>query len=163
MTILRRFLTKIKIDHETGCWNWTGCTDGRYGIIHFPGFYKGYRMAKCHHVSLYLFRGIEVERGKSVMHSCDNTVCCNPDHLSVGTHTDNMRDMVEKGRNVPPNQKLTTSQIQEARRLRGEGFSVKTIAEMFCISPSQMSRVTSGMWPKYKKGKTVCKKTNNYL
>jgi len=35
-----------------------------------------------------------------VMHACDNRSCINPDHLSVGTARDNVRDMIAKGRAV---------------------------------------------------------------
>lgn len=143
-----RFLKKVKINPETGCWEWTATTDGRYGIFHYPGFYKGYRMAKAHHVSMFLFRNIEIEDGLEALHSCDNTICCNPEHLSVGTHQDNMIDMVKKARNRTGREKLAPEEIVEARRLRSEGWQVKDIALKFNLHSSQMSRVVTGCLPK---------------
>ena len=40
--------------------------------------------------------------GTVVMHICDNRICCNPNHLRLGTHDDNMADMAAKGRGVIP-------------------------------------------------------------
>lgn len=151
MTILERFLDKIEIDSESNCWEWTGCTDGRYGIFHFPNFYKGYRMAKAHHVSLFLLEGVGVGEGLCVLHSCDNTICCNPEHLSIGSHLDNMEDMSRKGRAVG-SPKLSHEGVEEARYLRSQGFSVKSIAEKFNLSSSQMSRVVKGCFRKGARG-----------
>ncbi len=56
-----------------------------------------------------------------VCHTCDNPPCCNPDHLFLGTHIDNMKDMVEKGRayiswgKKSGNCKLTTKQVKAIR------------------------------------------------
>lgn len=42
-----------------------------------------------------------------VLHRCDNRVCINVDHLFLGTHRDNMDDMVAKGRHKGINGKGT--------------------------------------------------------
>lgn len=77
---------------ESGCWEWTGWRAHGYGYF----FHEG-KDQRAHRVSYELFVG-SIPDGLVVMHSCDNRPCVNPDHLSVGTQADNVRDMVAKGR-----------------------------------------------------------------
>lgn len=87
-----------KVQKTEGCWLWTGTQNGRgYGSIH-DGRRETRRTLKAHRVSYELAHGVEVPSTLEVMHSCDNRLCVNPDHLSVGTKADNMRDMSAKGR-----------------------------------------------------------------
>lgn len=74
---------------KTDCWFWRGrCTgDG----------YPRWGMSYAHRMAWKLARG-PIPDGLFVLHRCDNPSCVNPDHLFVGTQSDNMRDMVEKGR-----------------------------------------------------------------
>lgn len=67
-----------------------------------------------------LLRGYDLGN-KEVCHHCDNPTCCNPNHLFVGTHTENMRDAAEKDRmgksgEDNPNAKLSNKERDEIRR-----------------------------------------------
>lgn len=86
-----------KVQRTEGCWLWTGALgggkgDGRYGLIKHQGCTHG-----AHRVSYEMHKG-PIPAGMEVMHQCDNPRCVNPDHLRLGTHLDNMRDMYSKGR-----------------------------------------------------------------
>lgn len=67
---------------------------GGYGLKSYKG-----RLYRAHRLAYALHHGLEPQTmGGVVMHSCDNRLCVNPDHLSLGTHEANMADMVSKGR-----------------------------------------------------------------
>lgn len=53
--------------------------------------------ASAHRIAWMIVHGGVPEK-MFVLHKCDNRLCCNPDHLFLGTHQDNMDDMVSKGR-----------------------------------------------------------------
>lgn len=101
-------------------------------------------MIRSHRFSLELKEGRALESYEEACHTCDNPICCNPDHLFVGTHTDNMKDMIEKDRGNHT-RKISKDKIEELINLRNEGYEVKEIAKMYGISSSHASRVTRGM------------------
>jgi hypothetical protein len=77
-----------------GCWEWTGYIRpdgyGQFGVdrsIH----------ERAHRMAYQLTAG-PIPKGIDVCHRCDNPACVRPDHLFLGTRSDNMRDMVAKGR-----------------------------------------------------------------
>jgi len=88
-----RFLTKFRIDAESGCWFWEATIDRHgYGLV-----WNGTKQAFAHRRSYELVVG-KIPDGLCVCHSCDEPSCVNPEHLWVGTQADNMHDMAEKGR-----------------------------------------------------------------
>lgn len=123
--IIKRFKSRVQITES--CWLWMGSRLPRgYGQLNYQN--KRYY---AHRLALAIFKGVKVPDGMVVMHACDNPPCCNPDHLSVGTQTDNMRDASSKGRTVNrsnwkgtanPKAKLTAAQTDEIkfRLLAGE-------------------------------------------
>jgi hypothetical protein len=94
----------LRVDRRGGqyaCWPWIGtmCRAG-YGRFSIQGKrreHKRKRRANAHRISFSLARG-PVPAELFVCHRCDNPPCCNPAHLFLGTHTENMRDMYAKGR-----------------------------------------------------------------
>ena len=101
-------------DPTSGCWNWFGSKDSSgYGTyIHKDG-------TRAHRYSWERANGRKTPDGYCVLHRCDNPACVNPDHLFVGTHEENMKDMRTKGRAVGhaggsnPSAKLTEEQAIE--------------------------------------------------
>lgn len=99
------FWAKVDIRGDDECWEYQGyVTPEGYGWA-YTGTMKGQRTHGAHRQSWILTHG-PIEGDLQILHHCDNRRCCNPKHLFIGTHQDNMRDMVQKerhrfGRNNP--------------------------------------------------------------
>lgn len=77
------------VEKTETCWLWKGYrrTDG----------YGGYGPHLVHRYAYEFARG-PIPQGLCVCHSCDVKNCVNPDHLFIGTYSDNMQDASKKGR-----------------------------------------------------------------
>ncbi len=72
-----------------------------------------------------------------VMHTCDNPVCVNPEHLKAGSQKDNIQDCVRKGRYVGPS-KLNAMQVAQ---IRADIRSQRAIAIDYGVDPSTIANV----------------------
>lgn len=86
-----------QIDSSAGtdaCWPWTASIDKNgYGEIRI-----NHETYFAHRIALSVLGGVPVKDTEVVRHNCDNPICCNPRHLIAGTQSDNVRDMIERGR-----------------------------------------------------------------
>lgn len=95
---------------ESGCYLWeSSCQDtkrGReYGQVRING-----KIEKAHRAIYKHFFG-EIHKDMVVMHKCDVPCCINPEHLILGTHQENMNDMVGKGRQKTGTYKLSKQEV----------------------------------------------------
>ena len=92
--IAERFWSKVdKTSNPNGCWEWVGgLFSSGYGKFKVFG-----KSVRAHRFSYELTKGI-IPKGMLVCHHCDNPKCINPQHLFLGTNSDNTLDMHQKGR-----------------------------------------------------------------
>ncbi|KKL75430.1 hypothetical protein LCGC14_2055010 [marine sediment metagenome] len=117
------------------CWEWTGKVNKKDGR---PYITINGKRRPSYVIALELFTG-ELARGRMGLHSCDTEDCCNPHHLSWGTHQDNMDDMVERERHGLPK-----TVVRAIRKLRIEGRTQQHIAELYGVSRETISAIDTG-------------------
>jgi len=106
----QRFYGKVTIRSAGECWLWTACLDDKgYGMFKLGGW-----MQKAHRVSWVFANGDT--HGLGVLHRCDTPACVNPDHLFLGTHSDNMKDCATKRRLHWPSREADGRYARTGRR-----------------------------------------------
>lgn len=88
------------VEKTDGCWIWTGFRNtykSRLSTVGYGRLRVGNRTLLAHRLSWEIHFG-EIPAGMDVLHECDNPPCVRPDHLKLGSHADNMRDMYKRGR-----------------------------------------------------------------
>jgi hypothetical protein len=146
------FWSRVDKRRSQDCWPWLGHTSdfgyGRIDIFGEEGVYT-------HRVAFFLKYPNRItlreQDGILVLHNCDNPACCNPRHLYVGSHDDNMKDKVKRGRSKwcessvkSPRAKLTAHDVQQIRLHRANGVTRKALALLYEVSVSTIKGVTSG-------------------
>lgn len=92
--IQEKFFDRVVQLPWTTCHEWTGPLARGRAVCHFGSD----RPVTAARVSYEIANG-PIPSGKMICHTCDNPRCVNPAHLYAGTHADNFRDAVERGRN----------------------------------------------------------------
>ncbi len=142
MTDEERFWSRVDRRGPDDCWLWNRGTNGDgYGCFKCDG---GEQIG-AHRFSWSLENG-PIPAGKHVLHSCDNPPCVNPDHLFLGTHSDNLADAAEKGRMHGGRAKLTNEQVLE---IRTSDLSLRKLAAKFGVTFQAISYARRGHTHKY--------------
>ena len=89
-----RDFDSLYVKQDSGCWEWVGAINpsgyGTHGR-------SPHRECLAHRIAYIKAKG-PIPEGLLVRHTCDNRKCVNPDHLLVGTKTDNANDRTERRR-----------------------------------------------------------------
>ncbi len=132
----------------SGCWEFQGKkkAGSTYGqlTIYSNTARVPKRMFSAHRVSYAFHNGIDPE-SLSVMHSCDNPICINPEHLELGTHKKNMQEMADRKRStigeINPNHKITEADVIAVVERIKAGESNMAISKDLPISHAMVSQI----------------------
>lgn len=123
-----KFEDKFIPEPNSGCWLWLHAVDK-----------DGYGKHNGERAHRYSYRLYKNDPGLlHVLHICDNPYCVNPDHLFLGTHSDNMKDAANKNRLCSPTKKFSNAQIKQIREFSGH---YKDAVSLFNISSSHYYRL----------------------
>jgi HNH endonuclease len=148
------FWSMVDQRRPNDCWPWLGYTsDFGYGRIDIFGEKGVY----AHRVAYFLLphsgRIPLKENGQNilVLHRCDNPACCNPRHLYLGSHNDNMQDKVKRGRSKwfdsstdSPRAKLTAHDVRQIRKQKKQGATLNALALLYDVHRSTIKGILSG-------------------
>ena len=131
-----------RVDSRGGgdaCWLYTGSKRSNgYGRLRVD-----WKHEAAHRMAVFYSTGVHPGDG-FVMHSCDNPPCCNPRHLSIGTHSDNMRDRSAKGRSPLHRAVLNQAQADDIRGRLERGDMACKLAREYEVSETCISRIKLG-------------------
>ena len=147
-TAADRFWSNVDIGNNDDCWVYQGTVAASgYGLI---GVAR--RQPAAHRVAWMLQNKKLIPDTMFVLHSCDNKACCNPNHLRLGTHRDNMNDAVMRNRILDTrargtghyNSNLTEGDILAIRGRFAKGEMSVVLAEEFNLSTSNIHNIVYG-------------------
>ncbi len=140
---IQRFWSKVDKAEGDSCWEWLACKlNNGYG-----GFRLNGKLVRAHRLAWSLHYRRKIPESMWVLHYCDNPGCVNPRHLFLGTHLDNVRDAVEKGRMNQGEDNGRSKLTEPQAILIKEIYPAATqslLAKMYGVDRSQISKIVNG-------------------
>lgn len=150
-TVEERFwsrITKHGQMHPTNprlgrCWEWQGLQGKRgYGVTLYLD-----KNRLVHRIAWHLKHGKFPDM--MLLHSCDNRICVNTNHLREGDHADNTDDMVSRNRQSKgehrPNAKLTDADIRAIRAAENVWGVQTELSKQYGVNTGAISRIRRGI------------------
>lgn len=143
--IFAQFWSRVHRTTAKACWPFQGSIYSHgYGVFHFSLPFIGRTRVRAHRFAWLASRG-PIPAGQDVCHRCDVPHCVNPDHLFIGSHAENLRDAIHKGRKRTwGKQKLNAEQVQEIRALCAGGLSQRDAGARFGVAKNTVSQIITG-------------------
>lgn len=135
---LSRHEEKIVVVSESGCWIWVGCCQpSGYGKVRL--YSKAPEQA---HRAFYIVLKGPIPDGLHVRHTCDVRCCVNPDHLVLGTPSENMQDMARRERGNT--RRLRAENVKEIRERYALGATQSDLSGDFGVAQTTISQIVTG-------------------
>lgn len=132
----------LSVDNKDGCWEISSHKSGKSGYVYL--WRNGVGNIAAHRYVYEMWIG-EIPDGMVVMHKCDNRICINPDHLTLGTQEDNMHDCTDKNRRPLGDRngqsKLTWDDVWVIRQRHKDGETGNSIARSIGMSKAQVNKI----------------------
>lgn len=138
---IARFWSHVRVVSPGKCWYWMAfADDGEVGQFKIDG-----KAEIASRVAYRLAHG-DIPDGMVVRHTCDTPLCCNPKHLLIGTHADNVQDRVSRDRSARGEEngraKLTADAV---RLIRRSPLSDEYFAKRFNVDRSSVTAARKGL------------------
>ena len=137
-----RFWEKVNVQDSQLCWDWlAGKTlKGRGSFRNDTGSCLAHRFA-------WEITHGGIPQGLLVCHKCDNPLCCNPDHLFLGTNRENNQDMIQKGRGFFPKgvrngrARLSEFEVRFIRYWVDRGYTHDSLLSSFQVTKQMLRNI----------------------
>ncbi len=148
---IKRFWSHVAKGNVDDCWEWSG-KSGHYGRfkVNTP---EGKRLVQANRISIFLATGVD-DPSRDACHTCDNPPCCNPNHLWLGSRSENSQDAFDKGRMPIPVvrakgeqngfAKLTEKDVKAIRKVLEKSNCITQLSREYGVSVRAISLIRDG-------------------